>query len=251
MFKRMLALVLLSLIALSMTACGSVQIQFGGAGMVRGSGNVANETRAVSDFNSVSITGSGDATITVGDSESVVIEAEDNILPLIETNVVNGKLVIGLKSGTSISTTRPIRYTISAKNLNGVETTGSGDISVTNTAKAESFSAGTTGSGKVKLNELQSQTFNARTTGSGSIDVTGGKVESLTITTSGSGDFSAPNLACGTVNATTSGSGNITIWAKDTLTGRTSGSGDIKYYGQPTVSRTESGSGRVRGLGNK
>jgi hypothetical protein len=250
MFKRIFALVLLSIIALSMTACG-VQIQIGGGNMVRGSGNVTNETREVSDFNSVAITGSGDATITMGDSESVVIEAEDNIIPLIETKILNGKLVIGMKPGTSISTTRPIRYTISAKNLNGVETTGSVDISIANPAKAESFSASTTGSGNIKLNELQAQTFNARTTGSGDINVANGKVESLTVTTSGSGDFIGTNLACGTVNATTSGSGNITMWAKDSLTGRTSGSGDIKYYGQPSVSRTESGSGRLRSLGNK
>jgi hypothetical protein len=247
---RFVSLFLLAILALSVTACNQVQISFGGANAVVGSGKVVSETREVSGFTSVLVTGSGLAEITIGDSDSLVIEAEDNILPLIESSVLNGKLTIGLQPNTSISTMRGIRYTITVKSLSGVETSGSTDITVTNTARADNFNAATSGSGGIRLSDVQAGTLNARTSGSGNIDAAG-KVDTASITTSGSGNFNGANLQCTSANATTSGSGNVTLWVTGSLTARTSGSGNVRYYGQPSVSRSESGSGRVTGLGSK
>ena len=87
MFKKIASLFLVTLVALSMSACRNVQFSFGPDNMVRGSGNVIDETREVSGFDFVSISNSGQATISVGDTESLVITAEDNILPLIQSNV--------------------------------------------------------------------------------------------------------------------------------------------------------------------
>ena len=250
MSKRFVSLFLLAILAISLTACNRVQVSFGGANAVVGSGKVVSETREVSGFTSVHVSGSGQAQITVGDSDSLVIEAEDNILPLIETNVQNGQLSIGLKPNTSISTMRGIRYTITAKSLSGVETSGSADVTVANSAHADTFTATTSGSGAIQLSDVQAANLNVRTSGSGNIDAAG-KVDTAGITTSGSGNFSGGNLQCATATATTSGSGNVTLWVTGSLTARTSGSGHVRYYGQPTVTRSESGSGRVTGLGNK
>jgi hypothetical protein len=251
MFKRFVSMFLLLSLALALTACG-MSINVGGSGnMTVGSGKIIRDTREVSGFTSVAISGAGDATLTLGDSESLVIEADDNIAPLIEANVINGRLMIGLKPGSSYSTNSGVRYTISAKSLTGLETSGSGNASVTNKAAADSFTARTSGSGNIKLNELQVKTLEAFTSGSGNIDVAGGQADRLTVTTSGSGNFTAGGLQCASANAATSGSGNVTVWVTGSLTARTSGSGDVRYYGQPAVSKTESGSGRVKSLGNK
>lgn len=246
---RFMSLFLLAVLATSATACNQVQVSFG-ANTVVGSGKVVSENREVSGFTSVLVTGSGQAEITIGDRDSLVIEAEDNILPLIESSVQNGKLTIGMKPNTSIRTMRGIRYTITVKSLAGVETSGSTDITVTNTARADTFNAATSGSGAVRLADVQAATLNVHTSGSGNIDAAG-KVGTASITTSGSGNFNGANLQCASATATTSGSGNVTLWVTGSLTARTSGSGNVKYYGQPTVSDSESGSGRVKGLGSK
>ena len=257
MFKKFIihpahfvSLFLLAILAFSASACNRVQVSFGGANAVVGSGKVVSETRSVSSFTHVLVSGSGQAEITIGDSDSLVIEAEDNILPLIESSVSNGRLSLGLKSNTSISTMRGIRYIITVKSLTGVEVSGSADITVTNTAHADTFNAATSGSGAIQLADVQAGTLNAHTSGSGNITAAG-KVATATITTSGSGDFNGANLQCASATATTSGSGNVTLWTTDSLTARTSGSGSVRYYGQPSVSRSESGSGRVTGLGSK
>jgi hypothetical protein len=249
MFKRSLPICLIIILALCLSSCATIQFS-GGAGIVRGSGNVISETRNVSGFDSVLVTGSGEATITVGDAESVTIEADDNIIPLIDTTIQGSQLVISIKPGNSFSTTRTVRYTISAKTLKGLSLSGSANASVS-PVKADAFTATTSGSGNIKIADLQGQSLTARSSGSGNIEVAAGKVDTVTITCSGSGNFTAGGLQGGAVQATTSGSGNITVWAKDTLNAKTSGSGNVRYYGQPAVTRAESGSGRVTSLGNK
>jgi hypothetical protein len=250
MYKKFVSLTFIILATLSLSACQGFGISIGPTNMVRGSGNVITETRSVSGFDSVSVSNSGEATITVGDNESLLITAEDNILPLITSEVIGGKLHIGTKPGSSYSSTRSIRYVITVKSLKGVETSGSVDISVTNSAKADSFNASTSGSGQIKLADVQSSSVSLHTSGSGRIEIAG-KTNRLEAATSGSGEVLAGSLSTDTATVSTSGSGNITLWAKESLTAHTSGSGNVRYYGQPNVSRSESGSGRVTSLGNK
>jgi len=251
MSKRFISLFLLIVFALSLTACDQFILQGPmSSNQIRGSGHVVSETRNVTGFDRVVFTGSGDATITLGDTENVVVEAEDNILPLIETTVLNGQLSIGLKPNTSISSQRGIHYTINAKSLAAVETLGSSNITVTNLVKADAFSATTSGSGNIQLAGLQAGKFDSRSSGSGNIQATG-KVDSLSASTFGSGNLNFGELQSASASATTSGSGDINLWATDSLDARTSGSGNVRYYGEPSVNRSESGSGRVTGLGSK
>ena len=67
---------------------------------VRGSGDVVTETRAVSGFDQVSLSGQGELIVTQGDQESLEIEAEDNIIAVIETEVRGNTLYIGIKENT-------------------------------------------------------------------------------------------------------------------------------------------------------
>jgi hypothetical protein len=93
---------------------------------VRGSGNMMTETRDVKGFDEIVVNGSGDVTVDVTGTESLEVEAEDNILPLLTTEVVGGRLELG--SNGSFSTTRGIHYTITAATLSGVTIRGSGNV---------------------------------------------------------------------------------------------------------------------------
>lgn len=249
MFKRFISLAIFLIFSLSLSACMGITINAGG-NWVTGSGNLASETRQVSGFDQVMLTGSGDATITVGDGEGITIEAEDNILPLIETTVQNGKLVVGLKPMTSISTTRGIRYIISARALRGVELTGSSSVSV-RAVKSDSFQAITSGSGSIQVSSLQAKTLKVSITGSGKVDVNAGNVDSQDVILTGSGNYNADGVESASAQVATTGSGSAALWVNDTLTARITGSGNVRYYGQPSVTRTETGSGRVTSLGSK
>jgi len=80
-------LVIQMVVALSLSACSAVA---NGLNIVKGSGNVTSETRNISGVTSLELAGAANVDITFGETESLVVEAEDNIAPLIETNVQNG-----------------------------------------------------------------------------------------------------------------------------------------------------------------
>lgn len=64
----------------------------------RGSGNLITEEREVSDFDRVELASDGELMLTQGGSESLIIEAEDNVMSYITSEVRGGTLVLGLKT---------------------------------------------------------------------------------------------------------------------------------------------------------
>ncbi|HVP22083.1 MAG TPA: head GIN domain-containing protein [Anaerolineaceae bacterium] len=244
--KRIIFVLLLA-VAFTISGCG-ITVDLGN--VVRGSGRMSSDTREVSGFTQVSILGSGDAQITKSDHESLKIEAEDNILPLITSEIQNGKLILGFKPNTSISTTLPIHFTITVKDLTGVEVNGSSNVSVGD-IQTSSMALAIHGSGNINLASLQANSLSIVDTGSGDMYINSGKVDSQQISISGSGTYSAPNLESQTAAATVSGSGNVTVWAKGTLNAVISGSGSVSYFGSPQVVQNVSGSGSITSKGAK
>jgi len=193
------------------------------AGSVKGSGNVTIEERAVGDFHGVSLMGSPDVTITVGGAPSMTLEAEDNILPLITTEVKDGILHIG--SEKSFSSRKGIHVTLTVPELRSVKITGSGDV------EAEG---------------VRGDLFKAMVKGSGDIEVTG-SVERVEVDVLGSGDIKLFDLDAVHGVATVKGSGDINIQASGTLELAVLGSGDIRYRGTAEVEREVHGSGDISG----
>ena len=98
-------------------------VPFGG---LRGSGDLITESRTVSGFDEIVVLGSGKVIVDVTGTESLEIEAEDNLMEFLTTEVVNGRLELGVESGRLISPSRDITYTITASQLNTVTISGSG-----------------------------------------------------------------------------------------------------------------------------
>lgn len=200
------------------SACDNIVIDVGG---VRGSGHVITESRDVSGFSEVAVLGSGNLVITVDGTESLTIEAEDNIMPLLTTEIRDGRLELG--TSESISPTRQIEYTISAATLEGVSISGSGEITATG---------------------VDEETFTAQISGSGRVEPVGTAKE-LTIVISGSGEYEGAGLVARRGDVTVSGSGSALVNVIDELEVTVSGSGNVGYLGSPSLSSSISGSGEV------
>jgi hypothetical protein len=189
---------------------------------VQGSGNVITETRDVSGFSEIVVGGSGVVMVEVTGTESVTIEAEDNIMPLLETDVSNGRLV--LDATRSISPTVDIVYTITAADLEGLEVSGSAEVDATG-VDAGDFSVDISGSGDVAA--------------AGTLD------RLLSLSISGSGAFDGESLTAPQGTVDISGSGNAVVNVTETLDVSVSGSGNVEYIGSPDVDEDISGSGNI------
>lgn len=187
----------------------------------RGSGTVIRESPDVSGFNEVVLQGSGEVMVTVDGTEALTIEAEDNIMPLLTSEVSNSRLELGAES--AISPTKGIRYTISAASLVGVTVSGSGDIMVSGIDET-SFAVVINGSGKVEAT---------------------GTTGNLTVMVSGSGNYDGATLVAAVGEVKVSGSGKALVNATDFLDVNISGSGNVDYIGDPELSSSVSGSGDI------
>jgi hypothetical protein len=215
---------------------------------VSGSGHVVKETRNVANFDRVSVGGSGRLVVQQGDEESLTIETDDNLLPLIESTVSGRELRLGPQD-VNIKPTGTIIYSLKVKNLNSVSLSGSLEAEAAQ-IKTDSFSVQVSGSGKVNIGRLEAAKLDIQVSGSGNIGLAG-KVNQQRIGISGSGDYHAADLESAQADAQISGSGTLVVWARDSLNAGVSGSGDVSYYGNPKVDSQISGSGRVRRLGDK
>src|SRR5262249_39730538 len=93
---------------------------------VQGSGNARTEVRNVPAFSAVSVAGSLDADIAIGPEARVEITGDDNIVPLITTDVHGDRLEIG--SRKSFRTSVHLVAKITMPRLTGLGLTGSGDV---------------------------------------------------------------------------------------------------------------------------
>jgi len=195
-----------------------------GAHSVIGSGKQATEQRPVSDINSVVLANSGTLFVEYGANESLSVTADDNILPLLTSNVAGGRLTLGTQPNTSITSYNPIIYHLTVKDLNALEISGSGDAS---------------------LAGVNADNMNFRISGSGSLTATG-TTKDQDVSISGSGSYNGDNLDTQQAAVAVLGSGSAVVKVSDSLKVNVSGSGSVTYIGNPKlVDKHVTGSGSV------
>ena len=122
--KTSKSIVLITLVALLLTACGLKVVQ--------GSGNMVTEPRDVSGFNRVSLSGSGEVIITQGGEESLTIETDDNIMEYVTAEVRGGTLFLDMDTqGVNLLAPTKLIFTLGVKDLVGLSISGSADIEAT------------------------------------------------------------------------------------------------------------------------
>ena len=215
-----------------------------GFGSVTGSGKIQTDTRALGGFQAISLKTPANLVLRQGSREGVELRADDNILPLIETRVVDGTLEIRGRDGASYSTkTKPV-VTVDLIKLNGLSVSGSGDVSGDG-LKSPALKIAVSGAGDIRLNKLAVDDLGIKVTGSGDIRFNG-RAGKLGIAIAGSGDVESAGLEADEVSVSISGSGNASVNARKTLAVSIAGSGDVVYTGDAVPKTAIAGSGTVR-----
>jgi hypothetical protein len=188
-----------------------------------GSGVPATQARHVAAFTSVALAGANNVVIRIGEKQSVVVRADDNLLDHVTTDVRSGTLVISNTPG-SFTARSPMRVEVDVPALDAVTLGGSGTI-VLDGIEAERLTVTLPGSGTL--------------TGSGT-------ATRLGVTVSGSGVVQFTRLVANEARAVVSGSGSIFLTVTKTLDASVSGSGAILYAGNPQgVTTSVTGSGAI------
>ncbi len=211
---------------------------------IDGNGNIITVTRNLSSFEKVSSSGSFNIEI-INDStvSKVEIEAESNIIDVLQTEVRGNELEIEFKDNVCITTHKTIRIKVFTKKLSGISLSGSGNIN-TQAFTGDDFDARLSGSGDFTF-DFTGKSIDYSISGSGTMTAKG-KVTTQEIKVSGSGEIDALDLESENADIDISGSGKAKIFATKTLKAEISGSGDVYYKGTPAITTSISGSGKLK-----
>jgi hypothetical protein len=221
-------------------------------GAVAGSGVVQSETRQVPEFQSISVDYPAEITVRQGSAESITIEAEDNLLPQLATEVRNGTLHFENNErdwGARVNPSEPVLVTITVVELNGVHFPTAGKLQVEG-LETDSLSVTVSGAGDITLSELTAGDLELGLSGAGNIDAEGVS-DRLQVRISGMGNYNGGDLKSQEADIHISGAGSATVWVEQSLDANISGAGSIDYYGNPQISQHISGVGNVRKAGEK
>jgi hypothetical protein len=212
-----------------------------------GSGIAVADRRHLTGFGAVHLSGPIDLQLNRSDRESVTVKADDNIVSLIETRVIDGDrptLDIRVKPDASFRTSRAPIVVVEFRTLSELVVRGSGSVRA-DRIEADTFALSMAGSSDVRISSLRAPLFAAVLSGSGDLSVAG-HADQQAYKLSGSGDVSALKLEGSSVKVGIVGSGDAAVHASTSLEVTIVGSGDVVYRGSPRVSQTIRGTGEVR-----
>jgi hypothetical protein len=215
------------------------KIDIGNNTIVEGSGVQASKTFDVPPFSGIKVVGSTDVDFTQG-PRSVVLFTDDNLIDYYEISVEGGILVVGVKSGTSISPETDDMVRISCPDISSVTLSGSGDINIGGRLKiAEGLSITLAGAGDIEAETVECKAFTVSLNGSGDIGVKSLTAPECSVQINGSGDVDIVCRNAGDISAAVNGSGDITLsGSARSVKTRVLGSGDVSTSGL-TVSQGE------------
>ena len=217
------------------------------AASLAGSGRPATESRSLADFQAVAVRGSMDLVVRQGSTQSVQLQADDNLLPLLETVVEqtsNGAtLLVRWKKGQSLHTRSKVLVTVVVPKLAALSAAGSGDIRV-EAFNTPALKLSLSGSGDARLQGLTTEELGLSISGSSDV-VASGSATRLKISIAGSGDVRMADLKSDEVTVSIAGSGDAAVNANKTLEVTIAGSGDVSYTGNAAVKSRVAGSGSV------
>lgn len=209
---------------------------------IKGNGQPISEARNIEAFNELDIHGNYEVYLYRGANEMVKIEADENLIDHIITEVKEKKLKIFDKQ--SIKSKNSIKIYVTYNSLKGISSGGAANIVCGNSLKSDHLQVSMNGAGLMNL-KIEATSLDLNLSGAGLINLAG-KVKNQNIRISGAGNLDASQLKSKDCDINLSGIGGAQIFVEDNLNAHLSGVGGISYKGNPlNVNREIAGLGRI------
>ncbi len=214
-----------------------------GKGM-NGEGPIVKRSLDLDGFDKIVLTNNAKVYLRQGSSQSVEVEAQENIIENLVTDVSDNTWKI--RFDKPVRRYEGMKVYITVRTLEGVRLSGSGSIIGENTFTGlDELGVSVSGSGDISL-DVEANIIDTHISGSGDIRLAG-RTDKHGISISGSGEVEAYDLNSNACKVRISGSGDCEVEVQEDLEVRISGSGDVNYKGRPRVSSRISGSGDIHG----
>jgi len=240
------------------------------------------ETRPVSGFTGIDASSVFNITITKSDRESLTIEADNEVMQYVRSEVRDGVLRLYLDNNKNVNNVKILKASVAMKNLDKVTLSGACNLTANDLFTPDKFKAGcsgasnltvnmttnqlsieTSGASKIQINanvsgdanfdasgasnikgKLKANNVSFGSSGSCSVELTGSATD-IKIDASGTSKLDALNFVVKTAKIETSGVCNVTVNVTDALKVNSSGLSSVNYKGSPSLDVSNSKLSRI------
>jgi Putative auto-transporter adhesin, head GIN domain len=229
-----------ALLALSLFSCGN---SFSITPGIKGSGNIVNETRTVTqDFKKIKVSTGIKVVVEQGPDRSIVVEADDNIMQHIVTKVENNVLII--KSDESYNATKTPVVNVKLPIINGLNASSGSQILSTRILKSENIAIIASSGSQINI-EVESDMITLESSSGSSIESSGKALKLETSASSGS-EIDAKDLMANEVISQSSSGSSTSVYPILKLDAKANSGSSVSYYKVPkTLIKDESSGGSV------
>jgi len=205
-----------------------------GALGIPGSGVAKDETRPVDTFHALDVGSVIQVSVAVTHraKPSLKISGDDNLVPLIESVIQDGTLILRVKDNSNITPKLPLVADVVTGELDRVEASGAASVTVKGGSKVEQFTANASGAARVSVEGLESAKAIAGANGASHV-VLSGSAASLKVEASGASEVKADALKVEDADVNISGASSASLRANTSVTGDVSGASRLDLHGQP------------------
>lgn len=216
-----------------------------------GSGTWITVKRPLDSFDTIVLETYGNVTVEIGAPEMVQIDAPQDAMEFLKSDVRAGTLYLEMAAGVNLDVDRPIVFRVTVPELEEIRLLGSGAFRIPE-INPPRFDMILGGSGEIFAEDIDTPRLSINVLGSGNVSVQGGQADEQIIRLAGSGQVNSSGLESRHADVSITGSGEVILWVTEELDISIPGSGDVSYYGEPrVVNESIRGSGNVLSLGAK
>lgn len=226
------------IMALFLSSC-AFDISFGDG--KKGNGVIAEDQREVTEeFTVISASEGLDVYVTQADEFEISVEADENIIDLIGTDIKDGRLKIHTIENIGRATKK---IYVSLPEITALNSSSGADLITKNVLEANKISLDASSGSDLQV-ELIADEVEAKTSSGADIKVSG-EANFLNADASSGSDIKARNLLVKKCTADASSGADISVNVSESLTANASSGADISYSGDATVQKRKSVSGSV------
>jgi len=210
---------------------------------VKGDGNVVKEERTVGSFSAIDVGGAFHVFLTQGNEEKLVVEADENLLDIITTEVRGNTLKIS--TDKDIRNYDVLNVYITFKELEDLDISGACKLSAENKLSFDNLELECSGASDVEL-KFSANNLDIDFSGASNIDLYG-SADKVELEVSGASDLDAYDFEMNYLDINISGASHAKVFVNEELSADVSGAASLKYKGSPVITNHDvSGAGSMK-----
>jgi hypothetical protein len=223
--------------------CSAILLFFCSCNYTTGSGKIVSEKRMVGQFTDLSASNGFEVEVKIGPVHEVTVEADDNLIKYIRTEVSGNTLKIRTEGLHSLSNAH-LKVYITTPELKSITASAAANVKVLDLVKgAGTLNFDASDAAQIEA-EVDAPGVNAGASSGGTLRLSG-KTKNYKAEASSGGTINTKDLLAENTNISVSSGASAEVYASISLEAEASSGGNINYYGAASVKQSASSGGSI------